>query len=112
MADGALSHRLEQLPIAQVHAVSLVVMLYFILAHLGGRMSRLRNGRGYCATLEWWLHVVVLSGGSMHPQIFPWLKGKVAYLASGENTGDSAWRQLPPVQAAVPCFLISSNLNA
>ena len=45
MADGALSHRLEQLPIAQVHAASLVVMLYFILAHLGGRAFHLRNGR-------------------------------------------------------------------
>jgi hypothetical protein len=75
MADGALSHRLEHLPIAQVHAISPVAMLYFILAHLGGRMFRLRKGRAQCATVEWWLDVVVLSGGSMHPQIFPCMRG-------------------------------------
>jgi len=111
MADGALSYRLEKLPLAQVHAASITVMLYFVLAHLGERAFRPRNGSRYCATLDWWLQVVVLSGGKRHPQIFPWLEGSIASSDGGENTGESAWRAIPPVRTAVPCLLISLHLN-
>jgi hypothetical protein len=92
MAGGALSPRLEESPIAQVRAASLVVVLYFILAHLGERALRRRNGTGYYATLEWWLKFMVVSGGNTHLQIFPWLKGEPADADSGENTGELAWR--------------------
>lgn len=111
MADGALSYRLERLPLAQVHAASITVMLYFILAYLGGRAFRPRNGSKYCATLDWWLQVVVLSGGKRHPQIFPWLEGSIASSDGGENTGNRLGAQFHQYGPRFPACLFRCILT-